>query len=48
MQGFDSGFEAGVDFVMEYARMLDAEAAAAPGETPSSEMTRAQNPSLRR
>lgn len=42
MQGFDSGFEAGVDFVMEYSRMLDMEAAVAPAETPKSEMTRAQ------
>lgn len=42
MQGFDSGFEAGVDFVMEYSRMLDMEAAVAPAETPKSEMTREQ------
>lgn len=41
-QGFDSGFEQGVNFVMEYARMLDFEAAVAPAEMPKSEMTRAQ------
>lgn len=41
-QGFDSGFEAGVDFVMEYSRMLDSEAAVAPAEMPRSSLTREQ------
>lgn len=40
VQGFDSGFAAGVDFIMEYARMLDAEAAVAPAEMSKAEMYR--------